>query len=140
VYCSGVIGFFDFMTLTGNLPQGINDKDCITSMLARSAFRNGRIFDRAAGGISQMQIDALFLFLSLAASVIIQLQTNNETLKTLYVRIFDRATGGISQMQIDVLFLFLYLAASVIIQLQTNNETLKTLYVNIKMHITMKAH
>jgi hypothetical protein len=47
-------------------------------LLAGSAFWKGTIFDRATGDISRMQVDTLFL--SLAASGIIQLQPKNKTL------------------------------------------------------------
>ncbi len=79
VYRSGIIGFLDFMTLTGKLPQGIDGKASISSLLAGSAFCKETIFDRATSSILRMQVDALFL--SLAASRIIQLWPKNETLQ-----------------------------------------------------------
>jgi hypothetical protein len=52
VYCSGVIGFLEFLMLTVKLPQDINYKDPISSLLAGSAFWKENVFYRAAGGIS----------------------------------------------------------------------------------------
>jgi hypothetical protein len=79
VYRSGVVGFLEYLMLIGKLPQDINDKDQISSLLAGSAFWKETIFDRAAGGISRIQVDELFL--SLAASGIIQLRPKNDTLQ-----------------------------------------------------------
>jgi hypothetical protein len=54
-------------------------KDPISSLLAGSAFWKETIFDRYAGSILRMQVDALFL--SLTTSGIIQLQPTNKTLQ-----------------------------------------------------------
>jgi hypothetical protein len=62
--------------VTGKLPQDVDNKDHISSLLACSAFWKKTVFDRACGGISQVQVDALFL--ALTASQMIQLQPKNK--------------------------------------------------------------
>ncbi len=56
---------------TGKLPVEVDYKDSISSLLAGSAFWKETVFDWATGGISRMQVDALFP--SLTASGLFQL-------------------------------------------------------------------
>jgi hypothetical protein len=71
VYCSSVVAFLDYLMQTEDLPQEVDYKAPISSLLAKSKFWKEAIFDCAASVISQMQVDALFL--SLTASGIIQM-------------------------------------------------------------------
>jgi hypothetical protein len=72
---------------TGKPPQEVVDyKAPISSLLAKNKFWKEAIFDHAAGGISRMQVDALFL--SLTASGIIQMQEKNTSLEWLITREF----------------------------------------------------
>ncbi len=100
MYRSGVVGFLDFLTLTGKLPQDVDYKDRISSLLAGSAFWKETIFDRAVGGISQMHVDTLFL--SLAASGIIQLQPKNETLQWDIVREYGNVYNDTSFIEAHI--------------------------------------
>ncbi len=73
VYQSSVIAFLR------KLPPDVDYKETILSLLAGSAFWKETIFNWAPGGISQMQVGALFL--SFIACIVIQLQPNNKTLQ-----------------------------------------------------------
>jgi hypothetical protein len=77
VYRSGVVGFLEFLMLTGKLPVDVDYKDPISSLLAGSPFWKETVFDRAACTVSQMQVDALFL--SLTAAGIIKLEPKNDS-------------------------------------------------------------
>ncbi len=52
VYRSAVVGFLEFLMVSGQLPQDVDNKDSISSVLAGSAFCKETVFDRAAGGIT----------------------------------------------------------------------------------------
>jgi hypothetical protein len=69
---------------TGKLPQAVDYKAPISSLLSGSEFWKEAIFDCAAGGISRMQVDALFL--SLTALGIIQMQQKNTSLEWMIAR------------------------------------------------------
>jgi hypothetical protein len=45
---------------TGKLPQEVDYKAPISSLLAKSKFWKEAMFDRTASGISQIQVDAFF--------------------------------------------------------------------------------
>ncbi len=64
---------------TGKLPQDVDFKAPISSLLAGSNFWKEAIFDYVAGGILQMQVDASFL--SLSALEILQMQLRNISLE-----------------------------------------------------------
>jgi hypothetical protein len=70
----------------GKLPQEVDCKAPISLLLAKSKFWKEAIFDRAACGISRMQVDALFL--SLTASEILQMQQKNTSLEWIITREF----------------------------------------------------
>jgi hypothetical protein len=79
VYHSGVVAFLEFLMQTGKLPVEVDYNDLISSLLAGSAFWKETVFYRAAGGISRMQVDALFL--SLTALGILQLNRTDTLLQ-----------------------------------------------------------
>jgi hypothetical protein len=63
----------------GKLPQEIDYKALISSLLSGSAFWKEAVSNHAAGIISRMQVDALFL--SCTASGMIQMQLQNPSLE-----------------------------------------------------------
>jgi hypothetical protein len=67
----------------GRLPQQLDYKKPISSVLVASAFWKEAIFDRAAGGISQCHVDSLFL--SLIASGMLQMNFRNPTFEWIVV-------------------------------------------------------
>jgi hypothetical protein len=79
VYCSSVVAFLDYSMQTGKLPLEVDYKAPISSLLAKSKFWKEAIFDCTAGGISRMQVDALFL--SLTAPGIILMEPKNTSLE-----------------------------------------------------------
>ena len=64
---------------TEKLPQQIDYKKTISSLLTVTAFWKEAIFDRAAGGISRAHVDSLFL--SLIASGMLHMKFRNPTLE-----------------------------------------------------------
>ena len=58
-----VLAFLEYLIQTGKLPHDIDFKLLISSILAGSSFWKEIIFDPAPGGISQLQVDTLFLSL-----------------------------------------------------------------------------
>jgi hypothetical protein len=86
VYSSSVVAFLEYLMHMGKLPQEVDYKAPISLLLAKSKFWKEAIFDCAAGGISQMQVDASFL--SLIASRIIQMEPENTSLEWVITRQF----------------------------------------------------
>jgi hypothetical protein len=64
---------------TGKLPQEIVYKAPISSLLAGSTFWKEAVSNHAAGGILQIQVDALLL--SLTASGMIQMQLQKSIIR-----------------------------------------------------------
>ncbi len=79
VYCSSVVAFLEYLMQTGKLPQEVDYKTPISLLLAKSKFWKEAIFDCVASGISWMQVDALFLSLTLLG--IIQMEPKNTSLE-----------------------------------------------------------
>ncbi len=79
VYCSAVMSFLEHLMLTGRIPQEIDYKLPILLLLAGSPFCKEAIFDRVAGSVSWLQVNASFL--SLTAAVIIHLQPKSDSLQ-----------------------------------------------------------
>ena len=68
----------------GRLPQQLDYKKPISSLLVVSAFWKEAIFDCAAGGISRAHVDSLFL--SLIASGMLQMKFRNPMLEWIVAR------------------------------------------------------
>jgi hypothetical protein len=69
VYRSSVVAFLEYLMQTGKCPHIIDYKSPISSLLVGSPFWEEMLFDRAAGVMSRLQVDALFLSLTAAGIV-----------------------------------------------------------------------
>ena len=79
VYRSGVVTFLEWLILTTKLPFVIDGKQQVSSLLMTSAYWKEIIFDRASTSISQINVDSLFL--SLAATGILQIQNSRDGIR-----------------------------------------------------------
>ena len=59
VYWSSVELFLEFLMQSGQLPQEIDPKLPESAILASNTFWKETLFDRAAGGISQMHVSRI---------------------------------------------------------------------------------
>jgi hypothetical protein len=59
-----VVAFLDHLMQTGKIPNGIDYTSPISLLLAGSPFWKETVFDPMAGGISRIQVNALFLSLT----------------------------------------------------------------------------
>jgi len=90
VYRSSVILFFEFLMQSGQLPHEIDPKSPVSALLTGSTYWKEALFDRAAGGISRMHVDSLFL--SLIASGMIKMTMQNNALQWVIAREYDSTT------------------------------------------------
>ncbi len=100
VYHSGVEAFLKYLMQTGKFPHVVDYKSPILSLIAGSPFWKEMLFNCAAGGISRLQVDALFL--SLTAAGIIQLLTNNQSTQWSIEHVYAGSNNGIIEATIGV--------------------------------------
>jgi hypothetical protein len=79
VYRSGVESFLEWLTATAKLPFRVNFKVQLSSLLMLNAYWKEIIFDKALPSVSRVNFDALFL--SLAATEILEIQNTSEGMK-----------------------------------------------------------
>ena len=79
--------FLEFLMQSGQLPQAIDPKVHVSAILASNTFWKETLFDRAAGGISRMHVDSLFL--SLIAAGMIKMTMQNNALQWVIAREYD---------------------------------------------------
>ena len=83
VYHSSVVQFLEYLMQMGRLPQQLDYKKPISSLLVVSAFWKEAIFNCGAGDISRAHVDSLFL--SLIALRMLQMKFWNSMLEWIVV-------------------------------------------------------
>jgi len=78
VYRTSVVSFLEFLMPTGKLPNEVDYKTPVSSVLATSAFWKETIFDRNFHKVSRSHVDAFFL--SLAAAGILKLEPKKDSM------------------------------------------------------------
>jgi hypothetical protein len=86
VYRSSLELFLEFLMQSGQLPQ-VDPKLPVSAILASNTFWKETLFYRAAGGISRMHVDSLFL--SLIAAGMIKMTMQNNALQWVIAREYD---------------------------------------------------
>ena len=102
LYCSSVVVFLEYLMQTAEFSHVVDYKSPILSLLARNLFWKEMLFDRAAGGISRLQVDVLFHSLTVAG--IIQLLTNNKRMQWSIKRVYAGSNDGLIEATIGVPF------------------------------------
>ena len=98
VYWSSVELFIEFLMQSGQFPHTVDHKSPISTLLALSTFWKEALFDRAAGGISRMHVDSLFL--SLIAAGLIKMTMQNNALQFVIAQEYDTASNSMIESQI----------------------------------------
>jgi hypothetical protein len=98
VYWSSVELFIKFLMQSGQFPHAIDPKSPVSTLLASSTFWKEALFDWAAGGISRMHMDSLFL--SLIASGMIKMTMLNNALQWVIAREYGTASNSIIESHI----------------------------------------
>ncbi len=79
VYRIGVVSFLEWLIATTKLPLTVDLKMQVSSLLTCSDYWKEIIFDKASSSVSRVNLDALFL--SLAASGILEIQNTTDGIK-----------------------------------------------------------
>ncbi len=93
VYHSGVVSLIEYLMQTGKFPHVVDYKSPILSLWAGSPFWKEMLFDRMAWDMSRLQVDALFLSLTVAG--IIQLLRNNKSMQWSIKRVYAGSNDGL---------------------------------------------
>jgi hypothetical protein len=78
VYRSEFVSFLEYLMLIGRIPQEIDYKLPISLLLTGISYWKKTIFNRVAGSVSRLQVDALFFSLTVAG--IVHLQPKSDSL------------------------------------------------------------
>ncbi len=78
VFWCSVLSFIEWLNATAKLPFWIEFRVLISSLIMASLYWKETIFDKASTSVSQSNVDVLFL--SLAASRILEMQNTNDGL------------------------------------------------------------
>jgi len=77
VYRTSVVSFIEFLMITGKLPEEVDYKNPVSSLLAESAFWKETVFDKNFLLVSRINVDTFFL--SLATNGILKLEPKKDS-------------------------------------------------------------
>jgi hypothetical protein len=90
VYRSGVVSFLEWLIVTTKLPFAVDFKIQVSSLLMTSEYWKEIVFDKSSSSVTRTNVDCLFL--SMAASGILEMQNTNDGIKWVVGRLAPTTT------------------------------------------------